>query len=57
VTADLDLTGEILAEEARLNDLELGKLALYQLSYVRAPESLIPEPYSCPLSRCLRARR
>jgi hypothetical protein len=30
---------------SRTRDLELGKLALYQLSYVRVLGFLIPEPY------------
>jgi hypothetical protein len=29
---------------SRTRDLELGKLALYQLSYVRVAEFLIPKP-------------
>jgi hypothetical protein len=30
---------------SRTRDLELGKLALYQLSYVRVLKFLIPEPF------------
>jgi hypothetical protein len=33
---------------SRTRDLELGKLALYQLSYVRVLEFPIPEPFERP---------
>ncbi len=31
-------------DRSRTGDLELGKLALYQLSYVRVVEFVIPKP-------------